>query len=138
MITTTGQTKEFGYVQVWESNLPQSTDLETWVEAMSRVTKALHEGTYRISWYFELRVATVGPQLDSRAAAQFLIDGNIKGSAVTELDDWVPVCGFDRYAASAAETPDLSIEFRRDPAIGGNDNIEVRKMRIGIEEIQTA
>ena len=129
----TGPNTSSGY-QFWELNPAESTLLQTWQTAMTRTASALAQGTYKFSWYFELRVVPVGP-LNSRAAARFRIDANIKGSVAMDKDDWVAYSGWDRYVAEEAETPVVDIQFRQDDVVGGNDSIEIRKMKMSIERI---
>jgi hypothetical protein len=118
--------------QFFESNAMQDTTEETYQEVMSRVTAALVAGTYVVSWRYEIRLNLTGA-LDSRAQARFLIDGAVKGNSRAQDSEWDERSGWDRYVATVGETPDLSLEIRRDPGLGGNDTVEIRKMRLGIE-----
>ncbi len=126
-----------GYVtspsfQFWESNPAKTTTQETYQESFSRTAAAMADGTYRLSWYFELRVTPNGG-LNSNAQARFLVDGNVKGNANVETLQWHAFSGWDRYNATEGERPVLSLEYRRDPVEGGDDTIEIRKMKLGIE-----
>lgn len=125
----------FRELQVWEDNPAQSTILETWQSAMSRTSQPLTAGAYMLGWYAEFRLDPVGP-INSRAAVRFSIDGNVKSNNVTELDQFVGFTGWDRYVASDGDEPVLEIEFRRDPGEGGNDRVEVRKLKLKIEVIR--
>ena len=75
-----------------------------------------------------------GP-IDSKAQGRFLIDGVVKGSAVSVDDDWDAKGSFDIYVADEGETPVLSIEIRRNQSVGGNDTVEIRKMKLLIERM---
>lgn len=118
--------------QFWESNTATTTTSETFVEKMARTSAAMQAGPYRLSWSFELKVTPVGP-LNSRAIARFLVDGNVKNIVCEGKDLYTAYSGWDRYVAVEGETPELSLEIRRDPTLGGNDTIEIRKMKLGIE-----
>jgi hypothetical protein len=134
---TTGQIAGTPDYQFWESNPMQSTALETWQTAMSRTPDPMAAGTYKLTWYCEIRVNPVGP-VNSDAAAQFVVGGSVKGSAyLTTGNDWHAFSGWDRYIATEGEQPVLALEYRRDPDTGGNDNIEIRKMKLGIERMDT-
>jgi hypothetical protein len=129
--TTTSQSFQF-----WESNTAVTTVLETFDEKMSRTAAALVAGTYKLSWYFEMKVTVSGP-LNSNGLAQFLVDANVKGSCQHRSVEWSSFSGWDRYVAAEGDTPVLSIEIRRDPTEGGNDTIEIRKMKLGVELMDT-
>lgn len=120
--------------QFWELNPADTTTSETWDEKMSRTAEKMSAGTYRLTWYFELKITLTGP-LNSNAQARFLVDGNVKGSANLREDteEWHAFSGWDRYIATSGEQPVLSLEIQRNPAEGGNDTIEIRKMKLGIE-----
>ena len=117
-------------VQFWESNGAQSTASDTLVEKLSRTASALKAGTYRLTWYFELKVTRVGP-LDSNCMAEFQVDGVTKGSAEHATVGWSAFSGWDRYVATEGETIVLSFDIKRD---GGNDTVQIRKMKLGIEK----
>jgi hypothetical protein len=130
---TAGQIAGTPLFQFWESNPMQSTALETWQTALSRTADPMAAGVYRLTWYFELRVNPVGP-VNSDAAGRFAVDGNVKGDAyLTTGNDFHAFSGWDRFVATEGQQPVLALEFRRDPDTGGNDNIEIRKMKLGVE-----
>ncbi len=130
---TAGQVAGIPTFQFWESNPAQSTAAEIWQTAMSRTADPMAAGTYRLSWYCELRVNPVGP-VNSDAAARFAVDSSVKGSAyLTTGNDWHAFSGWDRFIATEGQQPVLTMEWRRDPDTGGNDNIEIRKMKLGVE-----
>ncbi len=124
--------------QFWEKNAKETTVDETWDEKMSRTAASMRLGTYKLSWYFELKLNPTGP-LNSLAMARFLVDANVKGSAETVQGStlagvgWVAFSGWDRFIAAEGITPVLSLEIQRDSNLGGNDTVEIRKMKLGIE-----
>jgi hypothetical protein len=118
--------------QFWELNPADTTTLETWQEVMSRTAAALLDGSYRLSWYFELKLTPTGP-INSKAMARFLVDGNVKGNVQTVEDGFVAFSGWDRFSGADGDKPVLSLEIQRDPTLGGNDTVEIRKMKLGIE-----
>jgi len=118
--------------QKWESAAQQNTTLETWVSAIQQTAAALSEGTYRIAWYMEVRLTPVA-QLNSRAAARFSFGGSVKSTGFSDVDEWVPISGWDFIQAAEGDTPVVEIEFRRDPAVGGNDTIDARKFKMSTE-----
>lgn len=120
--------------QFWEENTAETTTAETWQEKMSRTAAALAGGSFLLSWYCELKV-TPTDALNSLAAMRFLVDSNVKGSAQTSAEGWVAFSGWDRYVADEGETPTLSLEIRRDPTVGGDDTIEIRKMKLGFQYV---
>lgn len=121
--------------QFWEDNSAFATTAQTWQTAMSRTASALGNGVYILTWRFELRLDPTGP-VNSKAAGRFAIDGNIKGNTVTVENDWVSFSGWDRFVAAEGETPVLELEVRRDPTVGGNDTVEIRKMKMGIQRME--
>jgi len=132
---TSGSAIEFDTFQFWEQNASSSTNQETWQEVFSRTPNPMAEGPYRLSWYFEMRVNPTGP-LNSNAMGRFLVSGSVKGSANVATLHWHAFSGWDRYAASVSAQPPLSIEIQRDPDEGGNDTIEIRKMKLGVERME--
>jgi hypothetical protein len=118
--------------QFWELNPASTTTNETFTEVMSRTASALQAGTYVLTWYFEMKVTVTGP-LNSNGMGQFLVDGSVKGSANAARTEWTAFSGWDRYVAAEGDAPVLSLEIQRDPTEGGNDTIEIRKMKLGIE-----
>ncbi len=122
-----------GAFQFWESAPMQSTTLETWQNVMTRTAPRMLAGTYIMTWHWEMRIVATGG-VDSKAQARFRIDSNTKGIHSTIETDWQIVSGWDRVAnvADGAE-PVFDIEIQRDPTTGGDDTVEIRKMKIGFE-----
>jgi len=120
--------------QFWESNPAQSTELETYQEAMSRTAAAVSGGVYRLSWYAELRLV-VSTTKDSICEARFSVDGVVKGNVCTDTINWHAVSGWERHVMVIGDTPVLALNFRRDPVPGGDDTVEIRKMKLGIERM---
>lgn len=118
--------------QFWESNPSQSTSLETPQPGLSRTAPAMTGGIYEVKYNCELRIVPTGP-VNSKARAQFSTDANIKGSHAVVETEWSTFSGWDRQVLSTGDAPVFLIEFWRDPTVGGNDSIEIRKMRIGLE-----
>lgn len=132
---TAGQAILFDTWQMWESNPSQNTQLETWQTALSRTADPLAAGTYRVSWYWELRLVATGP-VNSKAQARFRMDAAVKGIDSTIETDWQAVSGWDRVANVAdGATPTFDIQFQRDPTLGGNDTVEIRRLKIGFERM---
>ena len=75
-----------------------------------------------------------GP-LNSTAQARVLVDGGIKGNVNYRSEEWSVFSGWDRLVVAEGDSPVLLLEIRRDPAEGGNDTIEIRKMKLGIERM---
>ena len=120
--------------QFWESNPAQTTTNEAFTEVLSRTAARMKQGTYRVSWYFELKLTPTGP-VNSLAMAQMLTDASVKGSAATDSVEWIAFSGWDRFIAAEGAAPVLSLEIQRDPTVGGNDTVEIRKMKLGIEQM---
>jgi hypothetical protein len=99
---------------------------------MSQTASPVAAGIYRLSWYFELRVVPV-TTLDSAAVARFRINSSRKGDAYQASTEWSGFSGWDRIIFDEGEAPLLEIDFRREPNQGGNDNVEIRKLKIGID-----
>ena len=118
--------------QFWESNSTQSTLSEAWQNAMSKTASPVAAGIYRLSWYFELRVVPV-TTLDSSAVARFRADSSRKGDACHASVKWSGFSGWDRIIFVEGETPLLEIDFRREPDQGGDDNVEIRKLKLGVD-----
>lgn len=118
--------------QFWEENPEETTTAETFQEVMARTAAAMSAGIYRLTWAFEMNVNVIGP-LNSRGVGRFLVDGSVKNVVCQNQDMYCAYSGWDRYVAVEGETPELSIEIRRDPTLGGNDTIAIRKMKLGVE-----
>ena len=125
-------TKTFRGFQFWEDSTLQSTTLEVYQVAMARTSRALGDGPYILTWSFEMRVNATGA-LNSAGEARFRLDNTTKASLWQPIDEWQVFSGWDRQHYNEGETALLEIEFRRNPGVGGNDTIEVRKMKLGIE-----
>lgn len=132
---TAGQTIKFDTFQMWESSAIQSTPLETWQGAFSRTALPLASGRYRVQWHWEMRLVATGP-VNSKGAARFRIDASSKAIDHTVETDWQTVSGWDReLGIVAGATPTFEIEFRRDPTVGGNDTVEIRRMKMSFERM---
>lgn len=118
--------------QFFESNPEQTTTLETFQSAFTRTAAPLEQGVYILTWYAEIRVVPVGP-LNSTVNFRFQVDGTSKGNASTDSRLYVPVYGWDRFSGKDGQEPVLTIDYRRDPNIGGNDTVSIRRLKIGIE-----
>lgn len=127
-------TQTFDTFQFWESNPFQSTALEAFQNAMTQQAQPMAAGPYVIDWYCEMRVVPVGP-INSRGNLRFQIDGVSKGNSTVVTDEWIAMCGWDRFFAAEGATPTFTLDWRRDPALGGNDTIEIRKMKIGFQQV---
>jgi hypothetical protein len=123
--------------QFYESAASQQTLLETFQVALQKTSNRLAAGEYKLSWYFELKVTPVST-LNSSAEAVFDVDGQTKGTSRCADAGWCSHSGWDRYKATEGAVPVVSILFRRDPAIGGNDSVEIRRLKMSIEPIQLA
>ena len=116
-----------------EQNTALTTTQQTYQDALTLTpTLGLAGGIYVLSWTCELRVTPSGP-LDSRAQARFTVDGNVKSLTGMASQYWDCHSGWDRFAASEGDKPVLKVQYRRDATVGGNDTIEIRKIRIGLE-----
>jgi len=122
--------------RMWESNAAQQTALETYVNAISQTpATSLLGGAYRIMWYFELRVVVVGP-LNSKAQARITFNSTVVGNAASEDVEWVGFSGWDRIAGLPdGALPTMEIDFRREPTVGGNDNVEIRRLKMSFEKM---
>lgn len=131
---TTGEVVGTPAWQKWESGGVQSTTSETWTGALQRTADPTASGVYKMSWYFELRVVPTGP-LDSKAAGRFDFDGNFRGIVVNPDSEWCGFSGWDFVNFNAGDTPVLRLQFRRDPGVGGNDTIEIRRLKLALEQM---
>lgn len=119
-----------------EVNGAQTTTLETFQNAATLTPLVgLAKGPYKLSWTCELRV-TVSGSLDSRVAVRFQVDGSSKSNTASNSTLWQCHSGWDRYFANANEKPALTLDYRRDPGLGGDDTVEIRKVRLGIERLE--
>lgn len=121
--------------QFWESNPAQSTLSEAWQNAISRTADPTGGGIYRLSWSLELRIVPVDA-LNGGAVARFMVDGSRKGDAYHRSVEWSAFSGWDRKIFTEGDTPLLEIDYRRDPTEGGNDNVEIRKLKLGVEYME--
>ena len=118
--------------QFWESNPAQATSLQAWQVALAHTAAPVAGGVYRLAWSCELRIVpSLG--LNSGSAARFTVDDVVKSNAYYRGVEWNVCSGWDKFVFEEGQTPLLEIEFRRDPGIGGDDSIEIRKLKIGIE-----
>lgn len=116
-----------------EQNTALTTTAQTYQTALALTpTLGLAEGIYIMSWTCEL-VVTPSGALNSRAQARFQIDGNTKSVTGMATQYWECHSGWDRYSAYEGEKPVVRLQYRRDATVGGDDTIEIRKIRIGIE-----
>lgn len=122
----------FSGFSFWEDSTLQTTTLETFQVAMARTSKELRRGPHILTWSFEMRVVPTGA-LNSAGQARFRLDSTTKGSLWQPIDEWNVFSGWDRQHYNEGDQALLEIEFRRNPGVGGNDTIEVRKMKLGIE-----
>lgn len=119
-----------------EENGAQTTTLETFQNAATLTpTTGLGKGPYRFSWTCELRVTPSGAK-NSRAHVRFRVDSTTKSNTAEDSEQWVCHSGWDRYFANEGEKPSLTLDYRRDPALGGDDTVEIRKVRLGIERLE--
>jgi hypothetical protein len=128
--------------QRWASQKSQSTSSEEWTNAIQRTSEPLLDGYYKVSWNAEVRVVKVGGQLTSKGSVRFSVDDETGpppptyvGISNTMVDDWVSFSGWDIHEFHLGATPILQIEFRRDPTIGGDDSIEIRRARMALEYV---
>ena len=131
---TSGKALSLSTWQFWEVNPADSTLSEAWENAMTQTADPISAGTYRLTWCLELRVVPVGPK-NSGVVARFRVDGSRKGDAYHPSVEWSAFAGWDRKVFAEGDTPLLEIDFRRDPTEGGNDSVEIRKMKMGIERM---
>lgn len=118
--------------QFWESNPMQTTSSEAWGNAMSQSSAAMSSGIYRLTYNFELRVVPNAAQ-NSGGVARFVVDGSRKADAYYRGTEWCAFSGWDRKVFAEGDVALLEIDWRRDPVEGGNDAIEIRKMKMGVE-----
>ncbi len=123
--------------QFWEISgaSAQSTASEAWANAMSRTSVPLVRGTYRLSYNFELRVVPAGG-LNSAGVGRFRVDGSRKADAYHNSVEWTAFAGWDRRVFSDGDQVLLEIDWRREPNLDGNDAIEIRKLKLGVEFIK--
>ncbi len=79
-------------------------------------------------------------QLNSRAAGRFSFDdgggAQVKGNFIQDTEEWCGYSGWDFInSLVVGDQPILAVEWRRDPTVGGNDNIEIRKIKMAIEQM---
>jgi hypothetical protein len=124
-------TVTFRQFRFWEENPSQSTALEAYQTAISRVSTPTGEGVYLVSWYAEVRV--VPGAAPSGGQVQFRVDGNAVGNAYYAGEEWSAISGWDRNSMQEGETPTLDLRYRRAPALGGDGTIEIRKIKMSME-----
>jgi hypothetical protein len=129
---TSGETVGTPAWQKWESNAIQSTIAEAWQNALQRTSDPVAAGTYKFSWYCELRLVLTGPA-NSQGNVRFRVDGTARGFSHTLNDGWMACCGWDFAVLAAGAQPVLDIEFERDSTLGGNDSVEVRRLKMAVE-----
>jgi len=122
--------------QKWESNTIQSTTAQTFTNALQRTANAVKAGTYRLSWNWELKLTPVG-QVNSRGQARFSVDTGggqtFLGISNTISEDWVETSGWDFTTFAEGDVPVLQVEYQVDPAVGGNDQVDIRRVKMSIE-----
>ena len=120
-----------------EENAVSTTTSETY---QNKVTLApatgLAAGVYLLSWTCEHRITPAG-DLNSRVQTRFRVDGTTKGSTASVSEQWEVHSGWDRFFANDGDKPSLTLDYRRDPGLGGNDTVEIRKARLAIQYIGT-
>lgn len=120
-----------------EENGAQTTTLETYQNAATLTPNlGLIAGVYRVSWTCEHRITPSG-DLNSRVQTRFRIDGTTKSNTASVSEQWECHSGWDRLFASEGDKPVVTLDYRRDPGVGGNDTVEIRKVRLGLEYIGT-
>lgn len=129
---TTGDEALFTNFQFWEENVAVPTSSEAWQTVIAETALPLAAGIYRITYNFELRVVPNVTQ-NSGAVARVRVNSSRKADAYYHGTEWCAFSGWDRIIYATGDTPLLEIDFRRDPVEGGNDSIEIRKMKLGIE-----
>ena len=118
-----------------EENAVQTTTQETYQNAATLTPNVgLAAGVYRLSWTCEHRITPAG-DLNSRVQTRFQVDGTSRGNTASVSTQWEVHSGWDRFFASEGDKPVLTLDYRRDPGVGGNDTVEIRKVRLGIEYI---
>ena len=117
-----------------EENIAQSNATALWQTALTYDPPELQEGQYIISWQCELRVVPVGA-LDSAASLRVQVAGVNKHLGHWPFEDWTTVSGYERQRFLAGERPNLMVEFRQDPQVGGDDTIEIRRVKIGLARL---
>jgi hypothetical protein len=135
--TTTGQQINFSTFQFWEENAIQATTEETFQNAISKTADPMAQGAYRLTWYCEMQVVA-SAELNSRSNLRFQVDGTSKGNTTVDSDEWVACSGWDRYWATEGEQPVLTIDWRRDPGVGGDDTVQIRRLKLGLEQMDEA
>jgi len=123
--------KGTGKFKFAENNSVQSTTLQTYQTALAFTTPPMTEGQYLIHWQCEVRVVPSGP-LNSAASLRFRAVGSNKGLGHWPHDDWTTIGGIDRQRLDEGEEALLEIQYRRDPNVGGNDTIEIRRVKLGL------
>ncbi len=118
--------------QFFENNPAQQITTQVWTNAFSMSSAPMSNGIYRLSWNLELRVVPTGA-LNSAAVARFRVDGSRKADAWHRSIEWSAFAGWDRKVFAEGEISLLEIDFRREPTEGGNDSVEIRKLKMGIE-----
>ena len=126
-------TVTFRQFRFYEDNAVQSTALEAYQEAILRVATPTGQGAYRVAWYAEVRV--VPGAAPSAGQAQLRIDGSAKSNTYLPADseEWTSVSGWDRIFFKEGDTPSLDIRYRRDPGLGGDGTIEIRRLKMSME-----
>jgi len=122
--------------QFWEINASGSTVSQAWQNAISKTSVPLKAGVYKISWSLELRVAPIGPE-NSGAVARVRVNSSRKKDYYHPHNKWSGFGDWDRIIFKEGDTPLIEIDWRRDPDEGGNDKIEIRKLKLGIEFMGT-
>jgi len=122
--------------QKWESNTIQSTSTQSFQNVLQRTANAVAAGTYRLSWHWELKLTPTGP-INSRGQARFSVNTgggpSYLGITNTTSDDWQQSSGWDFITFAEGDVPVLQVEFQVDPAVGGNDTVDIRRVKMSIE-----
>jgi len=125
-----------GVWQKWENNAAQQTLVEAWQTAFQRTALKVAGGQYKLSWSFSMRLVASGA-LDSKAQARFLLDGSPLGINVHDDTEWQRFSGWDFRPFTEGDTPVLTMEFQRDPTLGGNDTVEIRRIKMALQRIES-
>ena len=117
----------------YESNPAQTNGTTSFIVAITQTTPALREGSYIFGWQCQMELIEVGGAINSRGIVQFQIDGNTENTSSWFQDAPHTLSGSTRVIVQEGDTFTITLRYRRDPDLGGDDTIQVSKLKMDYE-----
>lgn len=119
--------------RAYESNPAQTNATTEFSTAVTETTPALREGAYIFTWQCQMELIEVGGSINSRGIVQFQVDGNTENTSSWNQDAPHTLSGSARVIAREGDTYVIRLRYRRDPDLGGDDTVQVSKLKMNYE-----